>query len=126
VPAASGLRFTGAAAGLSVIAAAYCLVHGFVIDVEMNLPRTLAWAVVSTLPWLCAWEALKWVEKRPAQSLQLVLSAGVLIAALAVCVALEYALAAVYSTDNDSLGQIVYRLLPIPFGLAVVRRSCGG
>jgi len=122
VPAASGLRFTGAAAGLSLIAATYCLVHGFVIDVEMNLPRTLAWAVVSTLPWLCAWEALKWVEKRPAQSLQLVLSAGVLIAALAVCVALEYALAAVYSTDNDSLGQIVYRLLPIPFGLAVVRR----
>ena len=105
-----------------MIAAAYCLVHGFVIDVELNLPRTLAWAVVSTLPWLCAWEALKWVEKRPAQSLQLVLSAGVLIAALAVCVALEYALAAVYSTDKDSLGQIVYRLLPIPFGLAVVRR----
>jgi hypothetical protein len=122
VQAATGLRFTGAAAGLSLIAAAYCLVHGFVIDVEMNLPRTLAWAVLSTLPWLCAWEGLRWLEQRPAQSLQPVLSAGVLIAALAVCVALEYTLAAVYSADNDSLGQIVYRLLPIPFGIAVVRR----
>jgi hypothetical protein len=122
VQAASGLRFTGAAAGLSLIAAAYCLVHGFVIDIEMNLPRTLAWAVVSTLPWLCAWEGLKRLEQRPAQSLQLVLCAGVLIAALTVCVALEYALAAVYSADNDSIAQIVYRLLPIPFGIAVVRR----
>ena len=122
MPAASGLRFTGAAASLSLVAAAYCLVHGFVIDVELNLPRTLAWAVVSTLPWLCAWEGLKWLEQRAAQSLQLVLSVGVLIAALAVCVGLEYALAAVYSADHDSIAQIVYRLLPIPFGIAVVRR----
>src|SRR5262245_37287639 len=88
----------------------------------MNLPRTLAWAVVSTLPWLCAWEGLKWLEQRSAQSLQPMLCAVVLIVALAVCIVLEYALAAVYSTDTDSLGQIVYRLLPIPFGIAVVRR----
>jgi hypothetical protein len=121
VQAVSGLRFTAAAAGLSLAAAAYCLIHGFVIDVEMNLPRTLGWAVTSTLPWLCAWEGLKWVDTRPAQSLQLTLSAGVLIVALVVCVALEYALGAIYSTDTDSLAQIVYRLLPIPFGIAVVR-----
>ena len=119
--AVSGLRFTGAAAGLSLAAAAYCLIHGLVIDVELNLPRTLAWAVTSTLPWLSAWEGLKWVDRRRGQSLQPVLSAAVLIAALVVCVALEYALAAVYAVDTDSLAQIVYRLLPIPFGIAVVR-----
>jgi LytTr DNA-binding domain-containing protein len=108
--------------GLTLTAAAYCLVHGLVIDVEMNLPRTMAWAVTSTLPWLCAWEGLKRLGKWPAQSLQLLLSAGVLIAALVVCIALEYALGAIYSTDTDSLAQIVYRLLPIPVGIAVVRR----
>jgi hypothetical protein len=115
MPAVSGLRFTAAAAGLSFAAATYCLIHGFVIDVEMNLPRTLVWAVVSTLPWLCAWEALRWLDKRTPQSLQYLLSAGVLIAALAVCVALEYALGA------RALAEIVYQLLPIPFGIAVVR-----
>ena len=108
--------------GLTLAAAAYCLVHGFVIDVEMNLPRTMAWAVTSTLPWLCAWAGLKRLDKRPAQSLQLLMSAGVLIAALVVCVVLEYALGAIYSTDTDSLAQIVYRLLPIPIGIAIVRR----
>jgi hypothetical protein len=108
--------------GLTLAAAAYCLVHGLVIDVEMNLPRTIVWAVTSTLPWLCAWEGLKRLGKWPAQSLQLLLSAGVLIAALVVCIALEYALGAIYSTDTDSLAQIVYRLLPIPIGIAVVRR----
>ena len=108
--------------GLTLAAAAYCLVHGLVIDVEMNLPRTMAWAVASTLPWLCAWQGLKRLDERPAQSLQFLLSAGVLIAALVVCVALEYALAAVYTADTDSLAQIVYRLLPIPVGIAVVRR----
>jgi hypothetical protein len=108
--------------GLTLAAAVYCLVHGLVIDVEMNLPRTMAWAVTSTLPWLCAWEGLKRLDKRPAQSLQLLLSAGVLIAALVVCVALEYALGAIYSTDTDSVAQIVYRLLPIPIGIAVMRR----
>jgi hypothetical protein len=121
VLAVSGLRFTAAAAGLSVAAAAYCLIHGLVIDVEMNLPRTLAWAVVSTLPWLCAWQGLKWLDTRPAQSLQFLLSVGVLIAALFVCVALEYGLGAIYSTDTSSLAQIAYQLLPIPFGIAVVR-----
>jgi hypothetical protein len=121
VQAVSGLRFTGAAAGLSLAAAAYCLIHGFVIDVETNLPRTLAWAVTSTLPWLCAWEGLKRLDQRPAQSLQLLRSAVMLTAALVVCVALEYALGAIYSTATDSLAQIVYRLLPIPFGIAVVR-----
>jgi hypothetical protein len=115
------LRFTAAAAGLSLAAAAYCLIHGFVIDVEMNLPRTLAWAVTSTLPWLGAWAGLKRLDERPAQSLQPLLSAGVLIVALVVSVALEYALGAIYSTDTDSLAQIVYRLLPIPFGIAVAR-----
>jgi DNA-binding LytR/AlgR family response regulator len=121
VQAVSGLRFTGAAAGLSLAAAAYCLIHGLVIDVEMNLPRTLAWAVTSTLPWLCAWEGLKRLDQRPAQFLQLLLSAIVLTATFVVCVALEYVLGAIYSTDTDSLAQIVYRLLPIPVGIAVVR-----
>jgi len=121
VQAISGLKFTGAAAGLSVAAAAYCLVHGLVIDDDLNLPRTLTWAVASTFPWLCAWEGLKRLSTKPAQPLQLLLSAALLIAALAVCAALEYALAAIYSTDADSLAQIVYRLLPIPFGLALVR-----
>lgn len=119
--AASGLRFTGAAAGLSFAAAAYCLVHGLVIDDELNLPRTLAWAVVSTFPWLCAWEGLKRLSAKPAQPLQLLLAAALLIAALVVCAALEYGLSAIYSTDTDSLAQVVYRLLPIPFGIAVVR-----
>ncbi len=116
-----GLRFPALAAGLVVIATAYCLAHGLVIDDEINLPRTLAWAVVSTFPWLCAWEGLQRVGARSAQRLQPLLSAAVLVAALVVCVALEYALGAMYSTDADSLAQIVYRLLPIPLGMAVAR-----
>jgi hypothetical protein len=121
VQAVSGLKFTGAAAGLSFAAAAYCLAHGLLIDDDLNLPRTLAWAVVSTFPWLCAWEGLKRLSARPAQPLRSLLSATVLIATLVVCAALEYALAKVYSADADSLAQIVYRLLPIPFGIVVVR-----
>ena len=119
--AVSGLRFTGAAAGLSFAAAAYCLAHGLLIEDDINLPRTLAWAVVSTFPWLCAWEGLKRLSARPTQPLRSLLSATVLIATLVVCAALEYALAKVYSADADSLAQIVYRLLPIPFGIVVVR-----
>jgi hypothetical protein len=115
------LKFTGAAAGLSFAAAAYCLAHGLLIDDDLNLPRTLAWAVVSTFPWLCAWEGLKRLSARPAQPLRSLLSATVLIATLVVCAALEYAVAKVYSADADSLAQIVYRLLPIPFGIVVVR-----
>ena len=64
--AISGLKFTGAAAGLSFAAAAYCLVHGLVIDDDLNLPRTLTWAVASTFPWLCAWEGLKRLSTKPA------------------------------------------------------------
>lgn len=116
-----GLRFTGVAAGLSLAAAAYCLAHGLVIEDELNLPRTLAWAVASTFPWVCAWEGLKRLDLRPAQPLQLLLSAVLLIAALAVSAALEYALAEFYAADTASLAQTVYRLLPIPFGILVVR-----
>lgn len=119
--AVSGLRFTGAAAGLSFAAAAYCLAHGLLIDDVINLPRTLAWAVVSTFPWLCAWEGLRRLGAQPAQPLRSLHAAALLLATLVVCAALEYALAKVYSADTDSLAQIVYRLLPIPFGIAFVR-----
>jgi DNA-binding LytR/AlgR family response regulator len=122
VQAASGLRFTGAAAGLSFAAAAYCLVHGLVIDDELDLPRTLLWAVVSTFPWLCAWAGLKKLSARPADPLRSMLAVALLITTLVVCAALEYALGKIYSAATESLAQIVYRLLPIPFGIAIVRR----
>jgi hypothetical protein len=95
--------------------------HGLVIDDDLNLPRTLAWAVASTFPWLCAWEGLKRLSAESAQLSRSLMSAGVLLGALLVCTALEYGLAAIYATDSDSLAQIVYRLLPIPIGIAVVR-----
>lgn len=120
--AVPGLRFTGLAAGLVFLAAAYCLAHGLIIDDDINLPRTLAWAVVSTFPWFCAWEGLQRLSTRFAQRLQPVLSAALLIAALVVAAGLEYGLGAIYSVDADSLAQIVYRLLPIPVGIAVARR----
>jgi DNA-binding LytR/AlgR family response regulator len=116
-----GLRFTAVAAGFSLVAAAYCLAHGLVIDDELNLPRTLAWAVASTFPWVCAWEGLKRLDARPAQPLQPLLAAALLIAALVVSAALQSALTQFYAADSDSLAQIVYRLLPIPFGIVVVR-----
>ena len=119
--AVSGLKFTGAAAGLSFAAAAYCLAHGLLIDDAINLPRTLAWAVVSTFPWLCAWEGMKRLSARTAQPMRSLLSATVLVSALVVCAALEYALAWIYPADTDSIAQIVYRLLPIPFGIVIVR-----
>jgi DNA-binding LytR/AlgR family response regulator len=93
-----------------------------VLDDEINLPRTLAWAVVSTFPWVCAWEGLQHIGARSAQRLQLLLAAAVLVAAFAVAVGLEYALGAMYSADTDSLAQIMYRLLPIPLGIALTRR----
>ena len=120
--AVSELRLTGLAAGLVVIASVYCLAHGLVIDDEINLPRTLAWAVVSTFPWVCAWEGLQRLGARSAQHLRPLLSAAILVAALVVAAALEYALGAIYSADADSLAQIAYRLLPIPLGIAVARR----
>ena len=120
--AVPGLRFTALAAGLVVIATVYCLAHGLVIDDEINLPRTLAWAVVSTFPWVCAWEGLQCLGAKFAQRSQPLLSAAVLVAALVVAVALEYGLGAIYSADADSLAQMVYRLLPIPLGIAVALR----
>ncbi len=120
--AVPGLRFTALAVGLVVIATVYCLAHGLVIDDEINLRRTLAWAVVSTFPWVCAWEGLQRLGAKSAQRLQPLLSAAVLVAALVVSVALEYALGGMYAADADSLAQIVYRLLPIPLGIAVARR----
>jgi hypothetical protein len=42
------LRFTGVAGSAILVAAAYCLAHGLVANDEINLPRTLAWAVGST------------------------------------------------------------------------------
>jgi DNA-binding LytR/AlgR family response regulator len=122
VQALPGLRFTALAAGLVVIATIYCLAHGLVIEDEINLPRTLAWAVASTFPWVCAWEGMQCLGARSAQRLQPLLSAAVLVAALVVSVALESSLGAIYSADADSLAQIVYRLLPIPLGIAVARR----
>jgi LytTr DNA-binding domain len=112
------LRFTGVAGSVTFVAAAYCLAHGLVENDEINLPRTLAWAVTSTLPWVCAWEGLKRLRTHP---LRLVLSPALLIAVLVACVALEYVLAAVYSSDAGSLAEILYRLLPIMLGIAVVR-----
>jgi hypothetical protein len=53
------LRFTGIAGSLILFAAVFCLAHGFVIDAEIDLPRTLVWATTVTVPWVCAWEALK-------------------------------------------------------------------
>jgi len=120
--AVPGLRFTGLAAGLVVIASVYCLAHGLVIDDEINLPRTLAWAFVSTFPWVCAWEGLQRLGARSAQHLQPLFSAAVLVAALVVAAALEYALGAIYSADAASPAQIAYRLLPIPLGIAVAWR----
>ena len=120
--AVSGLRFTGTAAGLSFAAAAYCLAHGLVINDVINFPRTLAWAVASTFPWLCAWEGLKRLDMSARRSLRALLSVVLLLAALVVCAGLEYGLAQIYSADTDSLAQIVYRLLPVPVGIAIVRR----
>jgi hypothetical protein len=116
------LQFTGLAGGLGLIAASYCLIHGLVGDDVICLPRTLAWAVASTLPWAGAWEGLKRLSARPAQPLRPLLSAALLIAAFGTCAALEYALSAVYSVDTDSLAQILYRLLPIPLGIAAAAR----
>ncbi len=120
--AVPGLRFTGLAAGLVVIASVYCLAHGLVIDDEIDLPRTVAWAVVSTFPWVCAWEGLQRLGARSAQHLQPLFSAAILVAALVVAAALEYALGAIYSADAASLAQIAYRLLPVPLGIAVAWR----
>ena len=120
--AVRGLRFTGVAAGLTCIAAAYCLAHGLVIDDELNLPRTLLWAVASTFPWVCAWEGLKRLDARAAQPLQPLLAAGILIVTLLVAAALQYGLGKIYITDTASLAQLAYRLLPIPFAIMVVRR----
>jgi hypothetical protein len=116
------LRFTGVAASVILLAAGYCLAHGFVTGDEINLPRTLAWAVASTLPWACAWEALKRLNARPAWGVRCVLSLALLVAALVVSVGLEYALSAIYSGDSDSFAEVMYRLLPIPLGIAVARR----
>jgi DNA-binding LytR/AlgR family response regulator len=113
------LRFTGLAGGLGLLAASYCLAHGLIGDDVINLPRTLAWAVTSTLPWICAWEGLKRLRSRPEQRQQLLLSAAILLAALGASVTAEYALAAIYPVDAASLAQITYRLLPIPLGIAV-------
>jgi DNA-binding LytR/AlgR family response regulator len=65
---------------------------------------------------------LKRLDARPAQSLRRSLSAALLVAALLVCIALEYAMAAIYAADAASLGEILYRLLPIPLGIVAVRR----
>lgn len=55
--AVRGLRFTGVAGSLILLATGYCLAHGLVMNDELNLPRTLGWAVASTLPWepLAGW-----------------------------------------------------------------------
>jgi DNA-binding LytR/AlgR family response regulator len=112
-------KFTGLAGGLGLLAATYCLAHGLIADDAICLPRTLAWAITSTLPWVGAWEGLKRLRAKPAQPLQLLLMGGVLMAALGASVAAEYTLAAIYPVDADSLAQIAYRLLPIPLAFAV-------
>jgi hypothetical protein len=53
------LHFPAVAGSLTLLAAGGCLVHGLVIDAEIDLSHTLAWAITSTLPWVCAWEGLK-------------------------------------------------------------------
>ena len=112
-------QFIGLAGGLGLLAASYCLAHGLFSDDVINLPRTLAWAVTTTLPWVCAWEGLKRLRTRPVQPLRPLLSALILIAAFAVCAASEYVLAAIYPVDAAPFVQILYRLLPIPLGIAV-------
>lgn len=119
--AVRGLRFTGTAGSLILLATGYCLAHGLVMNDELNLPRTLGWAVASTLPWVFAWEGLKRVSGRPEPGLRMLLSSALLIAALVVSAALEYALSAIYSVDTDSFAEILYRLLPILVGVATVR-----
>jgi LytTr DNA-binding domain-containing protein len=64
------LHFPAVAGSLTLLAAGACLVHGVAIDAEIDLPHTLAWAIKSTLPWVCAWEGLKRVSAlllRPSQ-----------------------------------------------------------
>jgi DNA-binding LytR/AlgR family response regulator len=115
------LRLTGVAGSLILLATGYCLAHGLVIDDELNLPRTLWWAVASTTPWVFALEVLKRLGARPERGLRMLLSSAVLIAALLVSAALEYALSAIYPVDTDSFGAILYRLLPVLVGVAAVR-----
>lgn len=115
----SPLKFTGLAAGLGFLASGYCLAHGLIADDLICLPRTLAWAVTSTLPWLGAWEGLKRMRAKQGQPLQYLMMTGILLAALGASVAAQYTLAAIYSVDADSLAQIAYRLLPIPLAVAV-------
>ena len=112
------LQFTGLAGGLGLLAASYCLAHGLIGNDVICLPRTAAWAVTSTLPWVCAWEGLKRLRAKPTQT-QFLLMAAILIAALGASVAAEYALAAIYPVDAASLAQITYRLLPIPLAIGV-------
>lgn len=109
-------QFTGLCGALGLLAASYCLAHGLFSDDVINLPRTLLWAVTSTLPWVCAWEGLKRLRAQPLRPL---LSALILIAAFGVCAASEYTLAAIYPVDAAPFVQILYRLLPIPLGIAV-------
>ncbi len=119
--AVRGLRLIGVAGSCILLATGYCLAHGLVINDELNLPRTLGWAVASTTPWVFAWDGLKRLSTRAEQGLRLLLSLAVLIAALLVSATLEYALAAIYPGDTDSFVEILYRLLPIMVGVAAVR-----
>jgi hypothetical protein len=118
--AVRGLRLIGVAGSLVLLATGYCLAHGLVMNDELNLPRTLGWAVAATTPWVFAWEGLKRCNSRAEQGLRLPLSSVVLIAALLVAAALEYGLAAIYPVDSDSFAEILYRLLPVMAGVAVV------
>ncbi len=56
------MRFIAVATTLIVLAIGFCLAHGLAIDAEINLRHTVAWAITSTLPWICAWEGLKWLS----------------------------------------------------------------
>ena len=112
------IQFIGVAGCLSLITATYCLAHGLLGKGGTCLGLSLASGVTSTLPWSCAWEGLKRLSARPgARRLRPLLVPAVLIAALVSCGVLEQALSTLYSANDSSLAEILYRMLPIPLGI---------
>ena len=112
--------FWGLGAGLALLFAAYCQLHGVVEAGRVPVAVSLAWGLALALPWWSAWEGCKRLGRIRAGRRGMALAA-LLFAALLLNVSLHYAVGAVAHPDGHAgWVELLYGRFPLALGLGGV------
>jgi LytTr DNA-binding domain len=107
-------------ATLALLFAAYCMLHGVVVEGSVHPAVSIAWGLSHALCWWPAWECVKRAGSLPRRIWWAATIAGVCVAALVLNVVWSYGLSVLVSPESHSSWEsIAYQRFPVACVLAI-------